>query len=768
MMIDPQSPSVERADTSYKDSDLLSSTTDCVDLNEKEEHQVTGAIKALLRTLEGSMMSAGALTTPLGQTADGVMAVKYFADFSYGLTAGEARYVMYRYLKSSDMNIRKAVESMTRSAAWRKKQSINKVALFPCLIPMKGFEQRTVCDELRLPFISNVIPGKRYVDAEGRLPLEHELRGYYDAHLKKLYADDMRAEVTDEPSQLAFDHSGDLSPQPLLSVSQAAVSSTPAAGPANGKSTLEGDATAEADGGAESEKDSLSSSEQLRKSYESRAGGALWRSFLSFIPFSRLESTRCAPHVLAPRRPSLSTATSEARRHSRFHSILSVGSGSDRAKSSTDGDNSDTSETEGVVDFLSTAGAGVAVTATPNALYADSLNFHGILQPIAAVITKHVPFSFHYWDLGGHPIMYCRLGGLHSKNLMQELFALTPIDAEPRVLVLLFNTYVLLVLEQLIRYCNRRNRECPDVRHGLLLSPPCVSKRREASSPTRSAGTFRKRSNLGSFVIVVDCAGVKIRRYLYEPLLVLVRSIVRMNTHHYPELMHHVYVANCTTAVSWSYLMLRGVLSKATREKITFCSKSRTTAILCENISSALVPRELGGECQCPGGCIPSLAAELNDAPLTSVRRGRDDWRSSATTQCGDGDGDSDTEQVAQQFDADELVFHPLHCTAQRLVLRARESRKLSFATNAQSEIVWEFAVKHNRDVTFSAVFVSAANDGAMLMLVPRRRVQNEAGHYICPSIGTVIFEWSNKHSFFTRCRLNVKVYHEECAVTSV
>ncbi|KAG5470106.1 hypothetical protein LSCM4_02800 [Leishmania orientalis] len=767
MMIDPQPPAVERAGTSYKDSDLLSSTTDCVDLNEKEEHQVTEAIKALLRTLEGSMMSTGALTTPPGQAADGVMAVKYFADFSYGLTAGEARYVMYRYLKSSDMNIRKAVESMARSAEWRKKQSINKMALFPCVIPMRGFEQRTVCDELRLPFISNITTGKRYVDAEGRLPLEHELLDYYDVHLKRLYADVRRAEVTDEPSRLALNHSGDLFSQPFLSVSQAAVSSTPATGPANGKPTLEGDESTEADRSAEPEKDSLSSSERRRKSDESKVGGALWRSFLSFIPFSRLESTRCAPHVLAPQQPSLSTATSEARRHSRFHSILSVGSGSDRANS-TDGDDSETSEMEDVVDFLSTAGAGVAVTATPNALYADSLNFHGIVEPIAAAITKHVPFSFHYWDLGGHPIMYCRLGGLHSKNLMQELFALTPIDAEPRVLVMLFNTYALLVLEQLIRYCNRRNRESPGVSHGLLPSPPCVSRRREASSPTHPAGTFRKRSNLGSFVIVVDCAGVKIRRYLYKPLLVLVRSIVRMNTHHYPELMHHVYVANCTTAVSWSYLMLRGILSKATREKVTFCSKSNTAAILCENISSALVPRELGGKCQCPGGCIPSFAAALDDASLTSVRRRHDDWESSATTQGGDGDGDSDAEQVAQHFRVEGLVFHPLHCTAQRLVLRARQSRKLSFAMNAQSEIVWEFAVKHHRNVTFSAVFVSAANDGAMLMLVPRRRVQNEAGHYICPTIGTVIFEWSNKHSFFTRCRLNVKVYLEECAVPSV
>ncbi|KAG5470528.1 hypothetical protein LSCM1_01772 [Leishmania martiniquensis] len=759
---------VERTDSFYKDSDLLSSTTDCVELNGEAEQQVTEAIKALLDILKGRVASSGTFTTPTCQTVDSVMAMEYFADFSYGLTPGEARYVVYRYLKSSGMNIRKAVERMARSAEWRKKQNMNKMALFPCIIPMRGFEQRTMCEELRLPFMSHTSFSKRRLDAEGRLRLEHESIEYGDTPRRRLYADLTGTTVSDQSTRLDLNHSGCLSTQQSVRVSRAASSSTPAAGPAN-EQTLEADESVRIDRDVESARAS-SSKERQHKCDDKKGGGALLRSLWSLLPLFRFESGRCSPHVLASQHASVSTVTSEARRHSRFHSILSVGSCSERAKSDAEADELETHDMEEVADFLSTAGAARAVMATLNARYADCLNFHGILQPIAAVITKHVPFSFHYWDLMGHPIMYCRLGGLHSKCLMEELFALTPIDAEPRVLVMLFNTYALLVLEQLIRYCNRRSRESAGIFHDLLPSTPCMNRQRkgcESPAPTRSPSSFQRCSLLGSFVIVVDCAGVKFRRYLYKPLLVLVRAIVQMNMHHYPELLHHLYVTNCTTVVSWSYLMLRGMLTKATREKVTFCSKFNTVSTLCNNISSALVPQELGGNCHCPGGCIPSMATML-DTHSTTANRSPGDAHSSITTPLGDGDSDSHTEQVAQQFGEEGLAFNRLRCTAQRLVLKARESRKLSFAMNAQSEIVWEFAVKHERYVTFSAVFVSAANDGAMLLVVPRRRVQNEAGHYICPSMGTVIFEWSNKRSFFTCCRLSVKVYHEECSSTSV
>ncbi|KAK7199732.1 CRAL/TRIO domain containing protein [Novymonas esmeraldas] len=757
---------LELATTTYNDGDLLSATTDCVDLTTEEERVVTDTIKALQHVLKRGAVDDGASSTPGDEGTESGTALEYLAHFSYGLSLGEARYIVYRHLRAKDMQIPKALKKLMLSAERRKKQNVDKMALFPCLIPMSGFDQRNMCEELRLPFISNIASVKRYLDAEGRLRLEQEQLDYYNVHYEDLYRDCLSAEAQPQSPQLTTNNVGWESTTPTAVTTKGGSSST-APGAAEEKSTSN-------NVNDPSHSGAVSTTERPREGGEADGVGGTLRSILSFIPFGRSKgasgSGSPSPNTAGPSQASLAAAATEARRHSRFHSILSLSGGSDRGSdrgSVSDGNGAESAEMEEEEAFLKTAGAGVALTEMPNTLYADSLNFHGILEPIVAVVTKHVPFAFHYWDREGHPIMYCRLGGLHSKKLMQELFALTPIDAEPRALALLFNTYALLVLEQLVRYCNRRNREGNEIHDALL--PPLRRRGSEwkkgvSSSSSCTAGVFRKRPLVGSCVVVLDCSGVKFRHYLYKPLLVMVRSIVRMNTCHYPELMHHVYVTNCNTVVSWSYLMLRSVLPEVTRQKVTFCSKSNTAATLCENISSDLVPQELGGKCQCAGGCIPILTGVTDDVHSTAVSRSYGDAHSIATTPFSD----SGAEMVAQQFGEEGLIFRPLHCTVERLVLKARESRKLSFAMEARSEIIWEFAVKRERDVDFSAVFVSAGDDGAMLSLVPRRRVRNEAGHYICPSIGTVIFEWSNKHSFFTRCRLSLKVYREERTVASV
>ncbi|CAG9580183.1 conserved hypothetical protein [Leishmania major strain Friedlin] len=762
-----QSPAVERFHTSYKDSDLLSSATDSIDLNHEDEHQVTDAIKTLQQLLKRSTVNDNTPTTPTDAAADSAAAMEYLADFSYGLTPGEARYIVYRFLKATGMNIRRALEQMMRSAERRRKHNLNNMALFPCIIPMRGFNQRTVCYELRLPFISNISSGKSCLDPEGRLRLEHEQLDYGNAHYEDPYTSLMTTGAAADSRPLSPDGSDCLSSQPAMSAPQVASSSpTLPIGPANGKATLEGDGTAERERDAALQRSSLSPKEHRRKSDENKRDGSRWRSFMSLIPFLRHQGTGSPSNASGSHLRNMSTVTSETRRHRGLHSILSTCSGSDCGNSGAREQNYETPAMKEEEKPLNAAGVAGPLTATPSTFYADCLNVHRLLGPIVAVITKHAPFAFHYWDLEGHPVMYCRLGRMHSKKLMQELFALTPIDAEPCALALLFSTYALLVLEQLIRYCNRRNREGDEVRDERLPQPQRGSRQRQQgeSCPASSTGAMlRRRPLVGSCIVVIDCAGLKVRRYLYRPLLLMVRSIVRMNMCDFPELLHHVYVTNCTNVVSLSYLMLRGILSRAAREKVTFCSKSNTAATLCECIRSDLVPQELGGQCQCPGGCISPMDATPDDARSTTLSHSCIDAPSSVTTQCGD----TCTEQVTQQLGEEELFFHPFHYTAERLVLKARESRKLSFAMDAGSEIIWEFAVKHEQDVFFSAVFVSAGNDGAMLSLVPRRRVQNEAGHYISPSIGTVIFEWCNKHHFFTRCRLSLKVYRGERSVAS-
>ncbi|GET91461.1 hypothetical protein, conserved [Leishmania tarentolae] len=757
-----QSSVVEVHGSSYKDTDLLSFTTDGIHLNHKDEHQVTKAIKTLQEILRNSSVKSTTPNTLMNDAMGNVAAMEYLANFSHGMTPGEARYVVYRFLRANAMQISPALEQMMKSAEWRRKHNINNLALFPSMIPMMGFDQRRVCTELRLPLISSMTSKKRYLHAEERLRQETEYLGYCNISYGDPYSNLTPAGGTTYSSQMGSESSNRLSSRPATSagdVDSSFLHTTPAT-PANEEVTLKRDSDAELKQTTESDKN-FSPKETRRTSGEKKSGGSIWQTLISHIPFLYRQDTGSPSNKSVSYRPSSPNSTSETGRHSRFNSFPSTCSNSGGDSSYAHKYHHEMRKMEEEEKPPNAASAAVPLTATPINLHADSLNFHSVLEPIVRVITNHAPFALHYWDLEGRPVMYCRLGRMHSKKLMGELFMLTPIEEEPRALALLFNTYALLVLEQLIRYCNRQNRGGGDICDGPLPLPNRRNRQHEKGEacPTpSSSGALPQRPLVGSCTIVLDCSGLSIRRYLYKPLLHMVRSIVRKNMIDFPEMVHHIYVTNCTNAMSLSYMMIRGMMTRSMREKVTFCSRSKTSSALCERIHRDLVPQVLGGQCQCPGGCIPSVDPAPGDEQSSVVSHSYGDKPSSCTTQCED----TCMDQVTSRAEEEGIYFPPLHYVAERLVLKARESRKLSFAMDAASEIIWEFSVKHHLDVFFSALFVSACNDGAMLSIVPSRRVQNEAGHYICPSLGTVIFKWSNKHHFFTGCRLSVKVYREE------
>lgn len=752
-----------RAEPVDDDAELLAATTDCIKLSDEVEASVSATIEALQHLLKRIAGPKDTIETPHDWPAEGdptcKSATQYLARFSYGLQPGEARYIIYRFLSSNNMMIPKTLEDLTRSAEFRRKQNLDKMALFPSLISMSGFDQATMCEELGIPFIHNLTSGKRYVDAEGRLRLEQDQMDYYNVHYEDIYAN-----LTG-----GADHGAAATPpsSPLVDRGPAALQDTARM---NGKRSGPHGEEAHEDGGLrhDSSFDSMNSTDgDVRRRDDSgtpappenTTGG--WRAFIPFhlLGHGREKSNPSGTHART-------SSSGEKQRGSRLHVTLPTSDGVHANNGSHSGeddvnDDDQTAASQGAV-LLNPGATGEALTGNPYTVFSDSLNFHGILHPIIHVITKHVPFAFHYWDREGHPIMYCRLGDLHSKRLMRDLFALTPIDAEPRALAMLFNTYALAVLWQLIRYCNRKNQQSNQI-HDALLTQVQRSDR-GASASRQATGLFRVKPPVGSCVVVVDCAGLHLRNYLYKPLLLMVKSIVRLNVRHYPELLHHAYITNCGAAMSFSYLMVRSLLSEETRQKVTFCSRHNSASTLLEHISSDLLPEELGGKCQCPGGCIPTIAAELPGANTNGLSRSHVDTMSSCTSR----HSESSTEQVGDHFDAaGGLNLQRLHCTVERLDLGPHASQSLSFAMEAHTEIIWEFVVKKKQKVSFSAIFISAGDDGAMLSLVPRRRVRNDAGHYICSSLGTVIFRWSNKRSYFRRCRVNLKVYREEQTVAS-
>lgn len=745
-----------RNDADSADAELLAARTDCIELSDRDEETVTATLKALQHLVKRNSITkeeCDAAESPGTELMGASSVTEYLKHFSYGLSPGESRYVVFRFLRTNNMNIPKALEDLKRTAEFRKKQNLDKMALFPCLISICGYDQPAMCEELGIPFIHNLTSGKRYVDAEGRLRLEQDQLDYYNVQYDDIY------------SNLAASTGRPATNSPLSSrAGHGVTSAAHGNGGNNGDSSRRCSTYSAQSGDGKAHKKGPGGIDKSNDANNSSSGFS-WRSLIPFHMFGHgKEKEKSSPPLSRSGTVAFSSKNTDGRRMSHAHSVLSFNENNRNSSLSGRDDIADddiTASQQAVL--LNPSATGEALTGNPYTIFSDSMNFHGILRPIIAVITKHVPFAFHYWDREGHPIMYCRLGGLDSKRLIRDLFALTPIDAEPRALAVLFNTYALAVLWQLIRYCNRKNRKSNLIHDVLLEQVQRSDHRGSSATSTQATGLFRKKPSVGSCLVVVDCAGLQLRRYLYKPLLVMVKSIVSMNVQHYPELLHHVYVTNCGSAMSFSYLMIRGLLHEETRQKVTFCGRHNSTSTLLENISSDLLPQELGGRCRCLGGCIPSVAATMLSTESNAACGPYGDAQSSTHLRQSEF---SSLEQTGDYLDDGELFVQHLHRTVARLNLRPHTSKTLNFAMNAHAEIVWEFVVKNERKVTFSAVFVSATDDGAMLSLVPRQRTQSDAGHYICPSLGTIIFRWSNKCSCFHRCRVNLKIYSEDESAT--
>lgn len=684
--------------------------TDCVSLSPEDEVTVSKAITALQHILDNAgSVCLSPLHKSEQENCDGDSAghcrqrttgvYEYLGHFSYGLKRGECRYVMYRFLKANGMVIHRALEALTITAEFRKKQNLDRMALFPSLIPMKGYDERHLCKELGIPFIESHEAYGSVADVAERLLLRSEELDYYNVKYAELYGLNETSPSSDE----------DLSEQQSASVSDARTSEI---------RTREPDMRPTATTPGSHACDTTPACSEPRGGF-----------------FSSLKSV--------------------------FFPSSSSGQGKASEETETKSEDYNASSSKGSLHplqedmpYMNTGCVGLARVANPSTKFADSMNFHGLLRPIIAVVTKHVQTSFHYWDREGRPVMYMRLGALHSKNLLKELFALAPLNAEPSMLAVLFVTYTLEVVQQLIRFCNKRNKKDNFI-HDVFA--------RQGVHEThgRPASLLKTKPPVGSCVVVLDCAGLRMYRYLHQPLLLMVKSIVKMATRQYPELLHHIYVTNCHTAVSWPYFMLRSVLPHETRRKVTFCSKNSTAAVLREVISSDLLPMELGGKCCCAGGCIPAPCCG-GGSGVTDARSDRE-WRSVSSTAAQSEVGSQALQNALEEPNLEILSFH---CTVERLLIGARRTSRLSFAMDAHSDIIWDFVVRKKSSISFSAVFVPATDDGEVLSMVPRRRVENDAGHFISPSVGTVVFQWSNKHSIFHSICVHLKVYRDEHFVT--
>jgi len=110
---------------------------------------------------------------------------------------------------------------------------------------------------------------------------------------------------------------------------------------------------------------------------------------------------------------------------------------------------------------------------------------------------------------------------------------------------------------------------------------------------------------------ILDLSGVGIKQFW--DVKNYVGEASKIGQDRYPETMGRFYLINAPWGFSTVWNVIKGWLDPVTQAKIKILGSSYHKDLL-ENIDADALPSDLGGTCQCPGGCSLSDAGPWHDA----------------------------------------------------------------------------------------------------------------------------------------------------------
>ncbi|KAG6830200.1 hypothetical protein H0H92_001787 [Tricholoma furcatifolium] len=112
---------------------------------------------------------------------------------------------------------------------------------------------------------------------------------------------------------------------------------------------------------------------------------------------------------------------------------------------------------------------------------------------------------------------------------------------------------------------------------------------------------------------ILDLDGVGVLKYwsLYNNVSGYLKSAASIGQNRYPETMGKFYVINAGTVFTAIWGAVKGWLDPVTQSKIQILGGSYKEELL-KQIPKENLPKDLGGTCECPGGCALSDAGAWN------------------------------------------------------------------------------------------------------------------------------------------------------------
>jgi len=113
---------------------------------------------------------------------------------------------------------------------------------------------------------------------------------------------------------------------------------------------------------------------------------------------------------------------------------------------------------------------------------------------------------------------------------------------------------------------------------------------------------------------ILDLNGISMRM-MNKQVYNFVKVASSIAQDYYPEMLGKMFIVNAPTLFSMAWSTIRGFLDEKTRNKITILGSKYQTQLL-EDVDVENLPDFLGGNCDCPQGCLNANAGPWNPRGL--------------------------------------------------------------------------------------------------------------------------------------------------------
>jgi len=293
-------------------------------------------------------------------------------------------------------------------------------------------------------------------------------------------------------------------------------------------------------------------------------------------------------------------------------------------------------------------------------------------DPKLKQIYESWPICLHKKDNSGMPVLYEKIGPADVKGLFQ---------AYPETKYWVRNH--ILVHEQTNRYIFT---ECQ-----YILDRPYQG-----------------------IIFIEDLQGLGWRHW-YSPAIVVMKAVSEMDAQYYPLSVRKLYVINAPSIFMWMWKLVRPWLDPFTSNSMVILGHNFYD-VLAKEIPPENIPKEYGGKCDCPNGCLPKAG------PFA-------------------GRQDDDTARV----------FVP-----------KKDLLKVPFLVERGNSLKWEFSTI-NHDIVFGVFYES--DDGNLIEVVRPCRYnahkESVVGTLQVTNPGVYVLIWDNTYSYIRGKNLIYKAHIE-------